>query len=132
MDGLGTYLTAVLLGDFILLGVVHVEVVDPKCVWFGLQHCISPHSQPIAELVLGKIRTIIVFSGAPEILANHSLQTGSISPRVFYISCLDWLYLPSIQKKHSCFLLCRFRQFSLLPRRTHSSCFTSSISFSFL
>ena len=55
---------------------------------FGLQHWISPHSQPVAELVLGKIRPSVVFSGSPEILANHSLLTGSISPRVFYIGCI--------------------------------------------
>ena len=50
---------------------------------FGLQHWISPHSQPVAELVLGKILPSVVLSGAPETLANRSLPTGSITPRVF-------------------------------------------------
>ena len=59
---------------------------------FGLQHWISPHSQLVAELVLVKIRTRVVFSGAPETLANHSLSTGSISTQVFYICCLHCFY----------------------------------------
>ena len=116
------------VGDFALLGVVHVGVVDPMCVLFGLQHLISPHSQPVAELVLGKIRPSVVFSGAPETLANHSLPTGSISPRMFYICCLDWLYLPSVQQRRNCFLTTIF----LASRKgTFLLCFTSSISFSF-
>ena len=55
-------------------------------------------------------------------LANHSLQTGSISPQVFYICWLDWLNLSSVQQRHSHFLLCRSQQFSLLPGKTHLSC----------
>ena len=42
---------------------------------FGLQHLISPHSQLVAELVLGKIQASVVFSGAPKTLANHWLPT---------------------------------------------------------
>ena len=40
---------------------------------FELEHWISPHSQLVAELVLGKIHPNVVFSGAPETLANHWL-----------------------------------------------------------
>ena len=51
---------------------------------FRLQHWISPLSQLVAELVLGKIWPSVVFTGVPETLANHWLPTGSIPPRVFY------------------------------------------------
>ena len=40
---------------------------------FELQHWISPHSQLVADLVLGKIHRNVVFSGAPETLTNHCL-----------------------------------------------------------
>ena len=54
-------------GDFALLGVVLVGVIDPTCVLFELQHWISPHSQ------LGKIhRNVAKVSGAPE-KTNHWL-----------------------------------------------------------
>ena len=69
--------------DFALLGVVHVGVVEATCFLLRLPHWISPHSQLVDELV--------IFSGAPETLPNHSLPTGSISPQVFYIYCLNWL-----------------------------------------
>ena len=49
------------VGDFLRLEVVRVGVVV-----FGLQHWISLHSQPVAELVLGKIRSSVVLSGVPE------------------------------------------------------------------
>ena len=93
---------------------------------FGLQLWISPHSQPIAELVLGKIWPRVVFLGAPNTLANHSLPTGSISPQVFYI-CINWLYPPSVQQRRSCLLPCRSLQFSLLPGRKHSSCVSCQV-----
>ena len=98
---------------------------------FGLQHWISPHSQPVAELVLGKIRLRVVSSGAPKTLANHSFPTGSISPQVFYICCLDWLYLLSVQQRRYCFLPCRSLQISFLPGRRHSSCVSPQV-FAFL
>ena len=79
---------------------------------------LSPFSTR-SELGPGKIRHSVVFSSALETLANHSLPTGSISQRVFYIC--HWLYLSSVQQRRSCFLPCRFRQFSSLPGKTHSS-----------
>ena len=98
------------------------------CVFlFELQHWIALHSQLVAELELGKICPSVVFSGAPETLANYSHPTRSISPQAFYICCFDWLYLPFVQQRHSCFLLCRSLQFSLLPRRTHSSCISPQV-----
>ena len=72
--------------------------------------------------MLGKIRPSVVFSGAPETLANHWLPTGSISPWVFNSCCCHWFYLPSVQQKRSCFLPCSSLQFSLLPGKTHYSC----------
>ena len=59
-------------GDFALLGVVRVGVID-RVFLFELQQWISPHSQLVAELVLGKFHPSVVFSGAPETLANHWL-----------------------------------------------------------
>ena len=50
----------------------------------GVQHWISLHSKPFAEMVIGKIRPNVIFSDAPETLVNHSLPTGSISLPVFY------------------------------------------------
>ena len=94
---------------------------------FGLQHGISSHSQFVAELVLGKIQPNVVFSGAPETLTNRWLPTGSISPRVFYICCLDWVNKPSVQQRCGYFLPCRSKQFSLLPRRIHFSCVSSQV-----
>ena len=99
---------------------------------FGLQRWISPHSQPVAGLVLGKIQPSVVFSGAPETLANLSLPTGSISPRVFYICCRHWFYLPSVWQRRSYFLPYSSLQFSLLPGITHSFCFTSHFFFFFV
>ena len=77
--------------------------------------------------MLGKIRLSVGFSGAPETMTNHSLPTGSISPWVFKICYLDWLYPPSVQQSHSCFLSCRSLQFSLLPGRTHFSCVSPQV-----
>ena len=59
-------------GDFALLGVVRVGVID-RVFLFELEHWISPHSQLVAELVLGKIHRNVIFSGASETLANHWL-----------------------------------------------------------
>ena len=55
---------------------------------FGQQHRISPHSQHVAGLVIGKIQSSVVVSDAPETLGNHWFQTGTISQRVFYICCI--------------------------------------------
>ena len=109
-------------GDFTLLGVVRDGVIDLMCVFFGLQHWISPHSQLVTGLVLVKIQLSVDFSGSPETLANHWLPIGSISPRVFNICCCHWFYPPSVQQRHSYFLPYSSLQFSLLPGRTHSSC----------
>ena len=119
------------VGDFALLGLLRVGVVDPTRFFFFCldYHIRSLHFQPIAELVLGKIRPSVIFSGASETWANHSLLIGSISLRVFYICCLNWSYPPAGQQKCSCFLPCRSLLFSMLPGRTSSSCFTSIISF---
>ena len=68
------------VGDFALLGVVCFRVVDCMCVFVWTTTLDLPHSQPVAELVLGKIRQSVVVSGATETLANHSLPTGSIAP----------------------------------------------------
>ena len=74
------------------------------CVFlFGLQHWISPHSQLVAELELGKIQPSVVFSGAPETLTNHSLPTGSISPWVFYISGFIGCTLPPCNRAGAIF-----------------------------
>ena len=82
-----------LVGDFEPLGVVRAGVI--RVLLFGIQHCISPLSQPVTVLVLGKIRPSVVFAGALETLAKHSLPTGSIFPRVFFICFLDWcIHLP--------------------------------------
>ena len=86
---------------------------------FGLQRWISPHSP--------KIRANIVFSVTPEILANHSLPAGSITPRVFYICGLHWLYPPSMEQRRNCFLPCSSLQFSLLPEKTHFSCVSPQV-----
>ena len=56
-------------GEFALFGVVRVGVIDPTC--FVLT---KTRSQRVTELVLGKIRPSVVFSGAPETLANHWLS----------------------------------------------------------
>ena len=106
-------------GDFELLGVVHVGVVDSTMFLFGLQYRSYPHYQLVAELVLGKIPPSVVFSVSPETLANHWLPN---SPRVFYICCLDLLYSPSVQQRRSCFLPCRSLQFSLFSERMDFFC----------
>ena len=62
-----------------------------------------------------------IFLGVPETLAHHSLWPGSISPREFYICCLDWLSLPSEQQRCSFFLPCRSQLFSFRPERTQFS-----------
>ena len=75
-------------GDFALLRVVRVGAIDSMCVFVWtttLDLSLFP-----TELVLGKIQPSVVFSGAPETLANHWLPTGSISPQVFYICCHHW------------------------------------------
>ena len=105
-------------GDFALLEVVPVGVIDLTCVFVW----ISPHSQLVAELVFGKIRPSVVFSGAPETLTNHWFPTWSIFPRVFYICCRHWFYPTSVQLRRSYFLSYSSLQFSLLPGRTQSSC----------
>ena len=117
------------VGDFALLGVVRVGMVDSTCVFvWTTTFDLSPF-QPFAELVPSKIRPSVVFSGAPETLANHLHPTVLISSRVFYICCLDWLYTPSMQQRRSCFLPTIF----LASRKdTFLLCFTSSISCSFL
>ena len=66
-------------------------------------------------------------SVVPGISANHSVPTGSISPRELYICYLDWLYLPSVQLRHSCFRSYRSQLFSLLPGKTHSSWFSPQV-----
>ena len=78
--------------------------------------------QIVAELVFGKIRPSVVFSGAPESLANHWFPIWSISPRMFYICCRHWFYPPFVQQRRSCFRLYSSLQFFLLPGRKHSSC----------
>ena len=45
----------------------------------------------ILNLLLSEIRPSVVFSGAPETLANHSVPTESVSLPEHYICCLDWL-----------------------------------------
>ena len=119
------------VGYFALLGVIHVGVVDPMCVFvwtitldlFLFPTCCWDGAWSNSAKCS--------FSGVPKTLANHSLSTGSIYPWVLYICHLDWLYPPSVKQRHSCFLPCSSLQFSWLPGGTYSTCFTSSISFSF-
>ena len=53
-----------------------------------------PSPIPLLSWCLVKFSQVKVFSGAPETLANHSLPTGPISPRVFYSGCLNCIHRP--------------------------------------
>ena len=113
---IGDLYNSCFVGDFALLEVVHLGMVDPICVfvWTTIldlspfpTHCWSGLN--------------VVFSGASETLANHLLPTRLISLWVFNICYLDWLNPPSVQQTCSCFLSCMFLQFSLFPEKTHFS-----------
>ena len=119
------------VGDFALLKVVRVGVIEPPCVFVWTTILDLSHSQPIAELVLGPIQPSVDFSSASKTLVNHSLSNGLISPRVFCICYFHWFYPPSEQQTRSCFLPCRSLQFSLVPERTHSSCVSQVFPFLF-
>ena len=85
-----------------------------------LQHWISPHSQLVAELVLGKIHPNVVPSGAPETLANHWLPAWAISPQVLHIYRRHWFHPPSVQRRRSCPLPYSSPKLSQLPGRKYS------------
>ena len=65
-------------GDFAILGVVRVRVIDPTCVFVWTTTLdFSPFPTFLSWFL---VKFDQVFSGTPETLANHWLPTLSISP----------------------------------------------------
>ena len=92
VDGLVTYVTAVLLGilQFYELFVLEWQIV--RVFLFGLQHWISTHSQLVAELVLDKIRLSVVFQVLLKLWPIIRFQMGQFpyecSIFVVFIGCI--------------------------------------------